>query len=1154
MTEEARARHGTPPLSAARRVNAVCNRFELAWLDGRRSPIEDYLADTPEPDRSLLLRELVALELDYRRQAGENPRPEEYHDRFPELGPAPTFVGPAALPPAGGVAGRLTVPGYELLQELGKGGMGVVYLAWQTSLNRPVALKMVRAGAQAGPEERARFRLEAEAVARLRHPHIVQVYEVGEVDGCPYLALEHVDGGSLAQQLTGAPLPARQAAWLVEVLARAIHAAHQKGVIHRDLTPANILLTTDGTPKITDFGLAKLVVGGGPTLTRRGAVLGTPSYMAPEQAEGKVETVGPAADVYALGAILYECLTGRPPFKAETPLETLLQVRSQEPLSPSRLQRKLPRDLVTICLKCLEKAPGKRYASAAELADDLAAFRQGRPIKARPVGAGERAWRWARRNPSWATVFALLLVVAVGASLGAAYLSVLLHRAEDAEADLIDKVVQLERAERATQEKLFDSYVEKARALRRSRHPGQRLQSLATIREGLRMPVPRGRSVAELCTEAVAALALPDLEVLREWEGFSADSLALGFDGNLECYACLAMDGTVSVRRLSDNAEVARWPAAGGKAWPAGASFLRLSPGGRFLCMRHAPTGRLVVGRFDGPRPVVCHEGRCGNGAVEFSDDGKRMAYLLPDSRIALVDLASGQARYLPATGADESYIRLAPDGRRFVLAGRRRRQWAVEVRDTTTGQVQQTLHRSTRVTYPAWHPGGRILAAGCDDTRIRLWDVASGKVLRVLQGHRLISTCAFSRAGDRLLSNDGTGMLRVWELSSGRKLLAFPAAAARYDILRVSPDDRVWVRHVADSSKFQMLRLHPGRGYTTIDLRGGKSNRGIDNTVSPRVHPGGRLLAARATDGSVVLVDLDAGCEVAHLPIPDGAPLLWGPAGDLLVCGKNGLWRWPVRADPAAPGHYHIGPPERLLADSGGRPGWGSSADGQTLAVPLFQRGAEVVHRGRPARRARLQPQQDVRYCAISADGRWVATGSHGNTDGFAAKIWDAATSRLVKELAAPRICNVAFSPDNRWLLTTGKGCQLWEVGSWNKGPTIGGATGCFSPNGRLLAVEGSAGAIRLLRPSSGAEVARLEAPEQTRLMPRCFSPDGRRLIAVGADTQALHVWGLGALRRGLVKLGLGGDALPKATGPESAALPAALGVTVDMGDISKQ
>jgi WD40 repeat protein len=255
------------------------------------------------------------------------------------------------------------------------------------------------------------------------------------------------------------------------------------------------------------------------------------------------------------------------------------------------------------------------------------------------------------------------------------------------------------------------------------------------------------------------------------------------------------------------------------------------------------------------------------------------------------------------------------------------------------------------------------------------------------------------------------------------------------------------------------------------------------------------------------------------------------------------------VRADPAEPGRYRFGPPERLLRGTNAL-GWGSSADAQTIAIPDRNRGAVLVHRGQPARTVRLQPQQDVNCCAVSPDGRWVATASGANTDGLGAKVWEAATGDLVKELPVPGLCTVAFSPDGRWLLTTGGGCRLWEVGSWDKEPkVVGRAIGCFSPDARrtrLLAVEDSAGAIRLVRPESGADLVRLEAPVQTRLLPRCFTPDGTRLIAVGVETQALHVWDLRAVREQLAVLGLDGDLPPyPPAAPEKATPP--LTVSVD-------
>jgi serine/threonine-protein kinase len=345
--------------------------------------------------------------------------------------PAPGTTGPPAT-------GLPQVPGYEVEAMLGRGGMGVVYRARHLALKRTVAIKMLAAG-HSHPIDRARFRAEAEAVARLQHPNIVQIHEVGEADGRPFFALEYVAGGSLAERLAGRPLPPPRAARLVAALAEAMHLAHSRNLVHRDLKPANILLAEGGgqesgvrshesgirpalltpdsyllTPKITDFGLVRqLDADSGQTFD--GVVMGTPCYMAPEQAEGRARSAGPAADVYALGAILYECLTGRPPFEGATPLETLAQVRSREPAAPSSLNRQVPRDLETICLKCLRKEPERRYSSARELADDLGRFVRGEPVAARPVGAVERARKWVGRRPAAAGLLAaVVLLVAVG--------------------------------------------------------------------------------------------------------------------------------------------------------------------------------------------------------------------------------------------------------------------------------------------------------------------------------------------------------------------------------------------------------------------------------------------------------------------------------------------------------------------------------------------------------------------------------------------------------------------------------------------------------------------------------------------------------------------------------------------------------------------
>jgi tetratricopeptide (TPR) repeat protein/tRNA A-37 threonylcarbamoyl transferase component Bud32 len=437
-------------LEAAARVDAVCDGFEKAWKAARSGAapphLSSFLDGCEEPERTVLAGELLALDGAWRERYRLAVGPETSNELGAEHGVAPAFstdpLRSRSLVPACRLADWPSIPGLELVEVLGSGGMGVVFKARQSTLDRDVAVKFLRDDHQADPARRERFLQEARAIARLRHPNLVQVYEFGEVHAAggaasqPYLVLEYVSGGSLAKLLRGSPQPPKEAARLVETLADAIHYAHQQGVIHRDLKPANVLIADCGLriadsktsfqsairnpqsaiPKITDFGLAKFLAGSG--LTQSGDVLGTPSYMAPEQADGNSGPITTAVDVYGLGAILYEALTGRPPFAAETAVATLVLVRQDEPVPPRRLQPTVPSDLETICLKCLRKEAGRRYATAQDLADDLRRFRAGEPVRARPVGMGERVVGWCRRKPGVAGLLAALVLVFLAGVIG----------------------------------------------------------------------------------------------------------------------------------------------------------------------------------------------------------------------------------------------------------------------------------------------------------------------------------------------------------------------------------------------------------------------------------------------------------------------------------------------------------------------------------------------------------------------------------------------------------------------------------------------------------------------------------------------------------------------------------------------------------------
>jgi hypothetical protein len=569
-----------------RRENLIA-QFEQAWQRGDRPAIENFLPPGP-PERDILLAELVHTELECRLKNGEAARVEDYLRRYPELErnrdlvldliateyrlrrrqetaltpaeflarfpayasdlpgrlhsahpPEPRQSGLPGMPtlPAPSDSARPVIPGYEILGELGRGGMGVVYKARHLELERLVALKMVLAGGHASPTELARFRSEAKAVASLQHPHIVQIHEIGEAEGRPFFSLELVEGGSLADRLDGTPWPGRKAAALVETLARAVQAAHERGIIHRDLKPANVLLTADGQPKVTDFGLAKHLEGE-QGQTQSGAILGTPSYMAPEQAAGKSKDIGPATDVYALGAVLYELLTGRPPFRAETPLDTLRQVVGEEPLPPSRLNAKVPRDLETICLKALAKAPGRRYATARELAEDLGHFLKGEPIRARPVGRWEKTVRWVRRNPAVAGLLAAVVLVLLGGT------GVALYFAFDA-------------AEHAKQASVNEAKAKKneAKALQNAADLGKANMQLERSRNHLEKTLARSL-MRPLGLKAGEVLTDPEIEALWELATSQEEHLRYRFMEE-------ALRGPVTTRQLKNRAEAALHAAVG---------------------------------------------------------------------------------------------------------------------------------------------------------------------------------------------------------------------------------------------------------------------------------------------------------------------------------------------------------------------------------------------------------------------------------------------------------------------------------------------------------------------------------------------------------------------------------------------------------------
>jgi eukaryotic-like serine/threonine-protein kinase len=632
------------------------------------------------------------------------------------------FGGDAGM--AGGALPR-TFGRYVLHAELGRGGQGVVFEARERGLDRRVAVKVLRGAAMAGPEALARFEAEARAAAAVRHPNLVAVHEVGAWDGQPYYAMDFIAGRDLAALVADGPVAPRQAAEWVRAVALAVQAAHDQGVLHRDLKPSNILVDEAGTPYVTDFGLAKRWAETAPlTLTLSHQVLGSPHYMPPEQVSSGVAKIGPTADVYGLGAILYHLLTGRPPFEGPSLPEVLRLVVDEVPLSPRRLRPEVALDLEIICLKALRKESAARYGSAQALAEDLDRWLAGRPVVARPVSPAERLGLWCRRRPALSGALALCGLLLVTLAVGGPLAAVSIQRGR----------LAAERLEAERREQLQVALLAQARATRLTERPGQREQSLLAVAEAVRI-----RSGSEARREAIAALALPDV---RPWRQLNTRGVPVAFDRNLRRYATNDVEGNLHIRDLADDRPVHFLPRHQGPDLPDGRAGLYgfgFDPEGTTLGASYVNHQHLAW-RLD-DQPTYEEAKAAGGTAMQLPVAhrprvvplpwGAQTSQSVPGTGWFAVDAADGRIRfYHPDTFEEvhrlEGPLSLArcvfsPEGQRFAEATAS----VVTIRDLRTSVTLARWDTGELIEGYAWHPDGLQLVTWSRGGRFAggMWD-----------------------------------------------------------------------------------------------------------------------------------------------------------------------------------------------------------------------------------------------------------------------------------------------------------------------------------------------------------------------------------------------------------------------------------------------